>query len=155
MKYEFRFASILDLRQRERDVAGGLVGEANAAIAKIESQIEALNQQRQTALVEDTEARLGDISADRLLAQGRYGLQLQAEIQGLEQTRTKLEEELQRRQQKLRDAETEVKKFQRMQELDAHQHQQAMHRREQIEIDELNNRRFAMASQNGRHTDHR
>ncbi|TWU26670.1 Flagellar FliJ protein [Novipirellula galeiformis] len=155
MKYEFRFASILDLRQRERDEAGGLVGEANAAIAKIESQIEDLQQQRQTALSEQVEARIGGIAVDQLLAKGRYNLQLQAEIYGLEQTRVKLDEELQRRQQRLRDAETEVKKFQRMKEIDFNQHQQEMNRREQIEIDEMNNRRFAIASQKARDADHR
>tara|TARA_R110002167_G_scaffold53036_2_gene152488 strand:+ start:215 stop:682 length:468 start_codon:yes stop_codon:yes gene_type:complete len=146
MKYEFRFESILDLRQRERDEMGGLVGEANLAIAKIDQQIQDLEQERQSLRNEDAQSRLGDVAVDRLLARGRFDLQLQAEINGLVQTRAKLEEELERRQQKLRDAETEVKKFQRMRELDRNEYQQEMIRREQMEIDEMNNRRFAIAS---------
>ncbi|EMI21724.1 Flagellar export FliJ [Rhodopirellula maiorica SM1] len=152
MKYEFRFESILDLRQRERDEMGGLVGEANLAIAKIEQQIQEIEQERQTLRNEDAQSRLGDVAVDRLLTRGRFDLQLQAEINGLVQTRTKLEEELERRQQRLRDAETEVKKFQRMKEIDRNQFRQEMNRREQIEIDEMNNRRFAIASQKLRDT---
>ncbi|WP_442507549.1 flagellar export protein FliJ [Novipirellula sp. SH528] len=152
MKYEFRFESILDLRQRERDEMGGLVGEANMAIAKIDQQIQDLEQERQSLRNEDAQSRLGDVAVDRLLARGRFDLQLQAEINGLLQTRAKLEEELERRQQKLRDAETEVKKFQRMRELDRHEYQQEMIRREQMEIDEMNNRRFAIASRKLRDT---
>ncbi|GAA4456624.1 flagellar export protein FliJ [Novipirellula rosea] len=152
MKYEFRFESILDLRQRERDEMGGLVGEANLAIAKIDQQIQDIEQERQSLRNEDAQSRLGDVAVDRLLARGRFDLQLQADIHGLVQTRAKLEEELQRRQQKLRDAETEVKKFQRMKELDRNQYQQEMNRREQMEIDEMNNRRFAIASRKLRDT---
>ncbi|GAA5510684.1 flagellar export protein FliJ [Novipirellula caenicola] len=152
MKYEFRFESILDLRQRERDEMGGLVGEANLAIAKIDQQIQELEQERQRLRNDDAQSRLGDVAVDRLLARGRFDLQLQADIHGLVQTRSKLEEELERRQQKLRDAETEVKKFQRMKELDRSQFQQEMNRREQMEIDEMNNRRFAIASRKLRDT---
>ncbi|TWT83405.1 flagellar biosynthesis chaperone [Planctomycetes bacterium CA13] len=144
MKFHFRFASILDLRRRERDEAGGMVGEANAAIGKVEDQIEAIEQERKQLAIDDAEKRVGDVSVDRLLARGRYDLQLQADIHELRETRLKLIEELERRQQRLRDAETEVKKFERMMEMDLHHFRNEINRREQIEIDEMNNRRDAV-----------
>ncbi|TWU41745.1 flagellar export protein FliJ [Novipirellula artificiosorum] len=148
MKFEFRFASILHLRCRQRDEAGGKVGEANAAIAKIDSQIESIQEERRTLTAEDASSRVGEVSVDRLLTKGRYDLQLQADIKSLRETRSKLVEELERRQVKLKEAETEVKKFERMQEIELKRYRGEMLRREQVEMDELNNRRTAMA----RHT---
>jgi len=146
--FQFRFLSILNLRRRERDEVGGLVGEANAAIAKVESQIESIEEERRRLLVEEQATRVGEISVDRLLAKGRYDLQLKAEIHGLEETLVKLAEELERRQDRLRQAETEVKKFERMMEIDAERFRDELNRREQMELDEISNRRGVLQRRN-------
>ncbi|TWU45944.1 flagellar biosynthesis chaperone [Novipirellula aureliae] len=143
--FQFRFLSILNLRRRERDEAGGMVGEANAAIAKVQSQIETIEEERRMLSVEEQTTRVGDISVDRLLAKGRYDLQLQADIQGLRETLGKLADELDRRQVRLRQAETEVKKFERMMEIDSDRYRNEMDRQEQMELDEMSNRRGAIS----------
>lgn len=148
MRFQFRFTSLLDLYRRNRDEMGGRVGEANAAIHKVDEQIEVTKKEAQQLLVEDAATRIGTISVDNLIAKGRYQMQLAARIHSLTETRSKLEQELERRQAKLREAETEVKKFERMKEIDYANFQKEVNRREQAEIDELNSSRFAMAIRN-------
>jgi len=69
-------------------------------------------------------------------------LQLQAEILSLQQTKAQLEQELQRRQTALAIAESEVKKFEKLEEKQQAQFQAAAMKREQNELDESSARRY-------------
>lgn len=144
MSFQFRFASILQLRLRERDTAGAAVGQADEAIRRVDEQITVIQQQRQSLRAESDVDRVGNLSVDSLLASGRYDLQLQGDIGALEQTRLELMQELQRRQHVLREAEAEVKRFERLKEKEQQQFQAEQLRREQFESDEATARRYTI-----------
>ena len=147
MNFKFRFETLLDLRRRERDQAGAEVGQANEAIRRIDQQREELNQKRIEIRQSASASRLGRVSVDRLLAAGRYDIQLEADANALNDTRGKLIQELARRQGKLRQAEAELKRFEKLRQQDRERHEAELRRREQAEADDATSRRFAMAIQ--------
>lgn len=136
MTFQFRFEFILDLRKRDRDEAGQKVGQATDAILKVDQQIHSLGVQRNELQLQQASLRVGSVSVDRMLSSGRYDVQIQADIQSLQQTRSKLVEELERRQMVLAETETEVKRFEQLREREQAKHQQLTLRREQQELDE-------------------
>ncbi len=118
MAFQYRFATLLQLRRRERDEAGAAVAQVDEAIRRVESQVQEIQRQR-VLLREGYHQRLaGRISVDGLLAQGRYDLQLESQLQDLHKTRDELVQELQRRQHALVTAEAEVKRFEKLEEKD-------------------------------------
>ena len=150
MPFQFRFAALLELRRRERDEAGAAVGQADEAIRKIDTQRQALEAERQTLRGASSAGRQGAMAVDALLLEGRYDMQLDSQLQSLQQTRDQLIVELNRRQQRLTEAEAEVKRFERLEEKDREAHQAELRRREQLEIDDVVSRRYAIrCSQRG------
>ena len=147
MSYRFRFASLLELRRRERDEAGSRVGEANEAIARVDQRVREIEIEREQNRSNESKTRSGNLSVDQLLARGRYDMQLAAEIHSLAETRVKLNVALGQRQDQLREAETEVKKFERLEELERARYKAQTDKREQGEIDETNCRKFTMLGQ--------
>jgi flagellar FliJ protein len=147
MSFQYRFAVILQLRRRERDTAGAAVGQANEAIRRIDEQTEAIERQRQNLRQETGQERVGNISVDALLVRGRYDLQLQAEMQSLQHTRSELVQELQRRQIALIAAEAEVKRFERLEQKDRTAYHAQAFRREQAEADDATARRYTLKRQ--------
>ena len=147
MSFEFRFASILQLRRQERDQAGSAVGQANEAIARVDQQIESIGLERQSLRWSSGNNRVGSISVDALLAGGRYDLQLQAQIQSLTETRGEMLQELERRQKTLTEAEAEVKRFERLEEKERAAYRVQEIRREQAEADEATARRYTIERQ--------
>lgn len=144
MTFQFRFASILQLRRQQRDEAGAAVGQANEAIRRVDEQTDAIQRERQSFRRRDGEDRIGKVSVDALLARGRYDLQLQAEIQTLSETRSKLMQELQRRQQLLVNAQAEVKRYERLQENDRKAYHAQVLKHEQAEADDATARRYTI-----------
>lgn len=144
MSFQFRFASILQLRRRERDEAGAAVGQANAAIAKIDQRCEEIEAERQSLRSGASDRRVGDVSVNALLTRGRYDIQLQADIQSLGETRGELTKELQRRQHALMSAEAEVKRFERLEEKERAAFLALELQREQAEADDSTARRYTI-----------
>ena len=147
MKFQFRFATILQLRRRERDEAGAAVGQAHEAIHRIDLQTDEIERERTTIRENSQQQRLGAVSVDGLLVQGRYDLQLQARLQTLRNTRGELVQELHRRQHALVAAEAEVKRFERLEEKDRRAFQTALLRRQQAESDDATSSRYIIERQ--------
>src|SRR6056297_1423144 len=145
MSFQFRFASILDLRRRQRDQVGSELGKANEAIRRVDEQIEIIRQQRQTLRQQPTHERVGAVQVEGLLAVGRYDMQLQADIGQLNQTRAELVIERDRRQRLLLDAEAEVKRFERLEEIEREAARMQMLRREQADADERSSQAYVLA----------
>ena len=145
MSFQFRFATILQLRRRERDEAGAAVGQANEAIGRVDQQCESIQAERQSLRDGANQQRTGTVSVDRLLTGGRYEMQLQAEIQSLNETRAELMKELQRRRTALTAAEAEVKRFERLEEKERAAFHVLELRREQAEADDATARRYTIA----------
>ena len=144
MSFQFRFATLLHLHRQARDEAGAEVGKANEAIGKIDEQTESLIAERSAMLDRATQARIGELSIDSIVSQGRYDIQLQADMRALRETRTKLEHELLRRQQILIQAEADVKRFERLKESEWKLYRNEQQKREQAEADESAATRFLM-----------
>ena len=144
MSFQFRFATLLKIQRRARDEAGAEVGKANEAIGKIDEQTESLMAERPAMLERATQARIGEVSIDSIVSQGRYDIQLQADMRTLRETREKLEQERSRRQQRLVEAEAEVKRFERLKENEWNLYRNEQQKREQAESDESASTRFLM-----------
>lgn len=144
MSFEFRFSTLLRLHRRTRDAAGADVGKANEAIRRIDDQTESLLAERAEMLRQSSESRQGSISIDSVLSHGRYDLQLQADFQSLRETRSKLLQELERRQSALVAAEAEVKRFERLEENEMTAYRAEQLKREQAEADEASSTRYLM-----------
>ena len=144
MAFDFRFATLLQRHRRARDEAGVEVGKANEAIRRIDQQYDDLLTERTTLLKQSGAARVGSISIDRVLSQGRYEVQLGAEMVSLRQTRAQLEQELGRRQQVLVAAEAEVRRFERLEENEQAVYRAEQQRREQAAADEASATRYLM-----------
>ncbi len=147
MTFQFRFAALQQLRRRQRDEVGVSVGQVNQAIRRIDDQISEIERQRLLLRQQGQAARTGDLSVDRLLAAGRYDIQLEAEILSLNQTHAQLTEELQRRQRALVAAEAELKKLERLEEQDRSEYDLLLRRREQFDADDATSRRFTIQRQ--------
>jgi len=150
MKFQYRFAALLELRRRQRDEAGAAVGQANEAIARIDQQREALNQQRTDLRQQTVPPREGRLSVDRLLAAGRFDMQLEADERALLHTRGELIQELARRQQKLILAEAELKRFEKLQARERQRFDAELRRREMAESDDATSRRYTLSIQRGK-----
>jgi len=109
--FKYRFKSILQLRENERDTVRGLVAEAYAALGQIELRRKELRLERQNLEQESGQRRAGTLSMDRLLADGRYDLQLATDDAQIVAASQKIEVELQRRQQLLADANAAVRQM--------------------------------------------
>lgn len=134
----------MDLRRRDRDEAGAAVGQANEAVAKIDDELSQIESERQSIRQNlATNAGAARPQVDRLLANGRYDAQLQIDKHSLLETRGKLLQEVERRTQRLREAQSEVKRLEILRDKARQGHDQEMLRREQIEIDEAASRRYA------------
>lgn len=107
----FRFQSLLELRERERDEVGLEVGKVLEAISKVESQIteidDLLGRQRQA----DMRDRTGSVSVQGLLDHGRYSAQLEHDRKQLEVTLGQLTQEYERRRELLAASQAEVRRF--------------------------------------------
>ncbi len=145
MSFKFRFASILELRRRQRDEAGAAVGKANQAISRIDEQIDAIRLQREDVRSSSTRSRVGEISVENLLAVGRYEMQLDGDISRLRTTLGELINEMNRRQQLLMDAEAEVKRFERLESNERETHRTEMLAREQADADERSTQAYILA----------
>lgn len=151
MSRNFRFASLLQWRERQRDEAGADVGQAIEAINRIDQQRQSILEQ-QLAIKEDASKSLvGELSMDRLLTGGRYTMQLEMDLRSLADTRDQLLQALAVRQEKLMLAEAEVKRFEKLKELDHAAAQKEELRREQLSLDEaVSNRYLLQARTNAR-----
>ncbi len=147
MTFQFRFETLMHVRRRERDEAAVALGQAGAAIERIETQIDDIATKRKSVRDTSSHQRTGEICVDDLLIQGRYDLQLEAETLALGQTLDELREEEKRRRQVLVHAEAEVKRFERLLENDRARYVAEMRRREQFEADDATSRQYTIQLQ--------
>ena len=151
MSRNFRFSSLLQWRERQRDEAGAEVGQAIEAINRIDGQRQSIIQQQQEIKQEAARSMVGELSMDRLLSGGRYTMQLEMDLRSLADTRDQLVQALTARQEKLMLAEAEVKRFEKLRELDHATAQKEDLRREQLSLDEaVSNRYLLQARSNAR-----
>lgn len=136
----FRFQSLLELRERERDEVGLEVGKVLEAIAQIETQIAEVDRQTDLHRHASGGDRTGTISVQGLLDHGRFTMQLIQDRQKLEAARKQLNDEYELRRQRLAVAQAEVKRFDILKDRQTQQERETAKRREQEISDEAASR---------------
>ncbi len=136
--FQFRFASLLQLLRQQREQAGREVGDAEQAIGILQQQVTDLKTERAGLQQVSQSLRQGSVlSVDRLLNQGRYDLQLAAQLEDLRGKTKQVEDERERRLAVLREADAEVRRLEKLQEQQWAQWQQAEQQRQQAALDDL------------------
>lgn len=136
-RFRYRFESLKRIHETVRDEARKRLAEARRALEIIDQRIADTDVEKQ-ALREQRKALLtGTLSVDYLLDQGRYDLQIDVNRRDLQDQRQQIDEEVERRQQRLILAEQECRKFEKLEEIARSEFQAELLRREQAELDEL------------------
>lgn len=78
-----RLATIIGLRQRQRDAAAASYQDALAAHAKLQSQIDALRQEHAAQLPVQATSSLGTVNTQRLIESHRYQLHLLQQVEAI------------------------------------------------------------------------
>jgi flagellar FliJ protein len=140
-KYRFRLATLRKLRAAQRDEMLRKLAEAQEAAAILEQQqvavaeeIVALQEyQRRSAAGETTDV-------NRLLEAHRYQAVLRAQQSTLEQQAQVLAEEIERRRQRVVEADRQVRVLDKLDERRRREHQQDSQRAEVKQLDEIASR---------------
>ncbi len=134
--FQFRFAPLLRLRQRQRDAAAAELRQAQTAEATLAQQIEEVQTQRAHLLGSAIDLQVGAIDPQKMLEIGRYQLHLARRIAELEQQRAKVQMEVLRRRHALLEQERKVRSLERLRERQVAQWNAERIRREQNALDE-------------------
>ena len=131
-----RFRTLNRLHESARDDVARELGRVLEAIDKLDSQ------RRETQRVMDevrdaASTRTGDVSVQRLLDQGRYQLQLEAQLVHIEQAAIQLRHQETLVRQRLMACETECRKYERLETLAMEKARASSLRREQLELDDF------------------
>lgn len=142
-RFEFALAPLLSLRTNDRDNARQDVADALQALELLQQQEQEIETQRQT-LYQQTQQLMAsqEVSVSTLLAQGRYDLQLQAQVQDCRRQQQLIESEVRRRQEKLQAADVEVKRLEKLCQRQQQAWQTRMQAMQQAELDEVASQRY-------------
>jgi flagellar protein FliJ len=116
-KFKFRLASVLRLRVSVRDEKRAKLAEAYAALQKLEERrLELIEETRQLADWQLGASRGGSLNVDRILDAQRYQGVLQAELHIVQQQKTAVEAETEKRRAALVIADQDVKALEKLRE---------------------------------------
>ncbi len=152
MANRFRLATILRLRERERDHAAKLVEEVFRAIAILDSRIHELQLEYEKIDSTRQEYLVGEVRLQKLLDAQRYQLILVGQMQHFAQQKNAILEELKRRQANLLVKQQAVKAIEKLKENHEQQESQLQQRLLQSRIDEFSNFHSALQRQNDSHS---
>ncbi len=148
MATTFRLATVLKLRERERDAAAMAVQEVYRALQILDERSRELqaehleiDRQRQSQLQ-------GAIAVRRLLDGQRYQMVLLGQLQHIAQQQEQLQEEKERREAVLVKRQQEVKVLEKLREKHQEEERKILEARQQSRIDEWSTVRSARNSQN-------
>ena len=136
--FQFRFESLLRLRKQERDVAGKAVGDAEQAIEILQNQVTEISDQRDALRQTSSTWRTSQtIQVDRLMNEGRYDLQLVAQLEDLTTKTKQIVAERERRLVRLQEANAEVRRLERLKERQQAEWKQQQLVAEQAMLDDI------------------
>lgn len=141
-KFDFRLKTLLKLYEAARDERRAKLAEAFEAENILNEQTEQINEEiedlkQQTRL----SSKPGDVVVDRLIDSHRYELMLRAKRQEIGQQAKQLLEEIERRRQRLVEADRQVRVFEKLREKKLDEYQQQQYKNEIKQIDEIASRR--------------
>jgi flagellar protein FliJ len=139
----FRLATLLKLRQRQRDQAGQALAEVRFAITTLETQLQELDARNRSMDGIRKSSSHGKVELSRILDAQRYQITLTAQAAQLTQNRSLLLQELERRQKHLLKCQQSLRSLEKLQEHHALRNEEELRKREQHQLDEWSQTRFA------------
>lgn len=146
MSRKFRLATLLKIRERERDQAGQAVSDALIAIAKMDEAKRDIDEQNRAMDELRKQSSNGLISLGQILDAQRYQLVLAAQAAHIAQDRSLLVQELERRQAKLLKCQQSVKSLEKLRDNRFAAEDELALNKEQERLDEWSNTRVASTS---------
>lgn len=141
-EFRFRLASLMRLRESERDERREALAQAYRADQMLQQQQEAVqNDLRENQRQVQECAAPGPISVERLLGRHRYELILQAQLRQLQRQRQTIAAEIERRRQALVEADRELKILEKLRERHFQEYLFQQQKLELRELDEIALRR--------------
>ncbi len=143
---KFRLATLLKIREQERDVAAKAVQDVYLAIDKLDQaqlEIDEKNRQMNDARKQSS---LGEINLHQILDAQRYQIVLAAQSSQIADHKGKLNQELQRRQFALVECQKAVKSLEKLRDQRAHAADVQALAKQQERLDEWSSIRHAMIS---------
>lgn len=120
-RFRFRLQTVFRLREAVRDERREQLADALRVDDALRERREELAEQRRSARALQT-LTAGPVNVDRLLEAQRYEASLSAEIQHVEDQRTRVAEEIERRRTALVEADRELKVLEKLRELRRSEH---------------------------------
>ncbi len=124
-----------EIAQQERDEAAVLLAKIDAAIVGLDDQLQNIARQHESLRESQRNLRSGVISAHELKSRADFDLALRHAETELLSERNALEIRLQQARDQLIDAQQEVARLDKLQQLQQSRHQAKMRQREQREYD--------------------
>lgn len=143
-RFKYRFEALRRLHELARDEAFRRLAEAQQAGQVLRDRLAELEQQRQGVRQSTAGQIVGQISLDALLDQGRYDVHLELQQREIRQQLGQIEEEIERRAQRVTLAEQEYRKFEKLKEHALEDYGQAQLRDQQAQLDEIASQRAGL-----------
>ena len=142
----FRLATLLKLRQRERDIAAKAVQDVRLAMEKLDNaqlEIDESNRQMNEARKQSS---FGALNLHQILDAQRYQLVLSAQSAQIADHKSKLSQELERRQFSLVQIQKEVKSLEKLRDQRAQAADFDASAKQQERLDEWSSIRHAVSA---------
>ncbi len=139
-----RLATILKLRQKQRDQAALAVSDARNAIERLDEKLREIDQQNRIMDALRKQSSTGTIDLGQILEAQRYQLVLAAQASHIASDRSLLIQELERRQAALLQCQQSVRAIEKLQENQLRADEDAAQRRDQHNLDEWSQTRFVI-----------
>lgn len=136
MAAPFRLATVLRLRERERDRAAQDLDQVQRAIAIVDERANEIQTEHRRMDLERQEASQGQVAIHRLLDAQRYQLILLGQLQHVSQQRQQLVQEKERREKILVTKQQAVKTLEKLKEKHQEEDRLVQQLRQQSRIDE-------------------
>ena len=141
--FRFRLEQVLKLRIRDRDARRGELAQAQQAAEVLRGQMNDLRVEIESIRARTVaNTRPGLVNVDRLLNSHRFELLLKAQLGELQRRAVQIEAEVQRRRQRLVEADQQVKVLEQLREKQLAEDLRVRLRDEQKGFDELAGRAY-------------
>ncbi len=136
--FQFRLATLLRIREADRDERRAQLSDAQQAEAIVAARIGEMDREiGQIRLLGQLATAPGKVDVDQLLDMQRYEAQLKLERAATEDQRQKIEQEVERRLARAIDADREVRILEKLRESQSERHRHGEQAAEQKRFDEL------------------
>lgn len=141
---KFRLATLLKIRERERDQAAKSVQDARMAIEKLSHQKQELLSENESMNAIRKSASMGAVNLQSILDTQRFQMVLGAQVQQIDNHLGTLNQELQRRESQLLKCQQAVKSLEKLRDQREEAAETLALQKQQERTDEWASVRFAM-----------